>query len=364
MNKIRTAVVGLGFIGARHIDAIRRIGNAEIAAVADLNPNAVKKFSGDFGIAGYTDYTELLENERIDVLHNCTPNSLHFEVNKAAIVKGVNIYSEKPLAATIEQGEELVRLANECKAANAVNFNYRANPAVMEMRERVQNGAAGRCYLIHGSYMQDWLSEETDYDWRVAESGNGPRALADIGSHWFDLAQFVYGKRIASVCAAPFIAHNTRQKPDGERVAVENDDGASVLIRFEDGLTANLVVSQVSAGYKNSVSISVDCQNYSMRWQQQDADKLVIGKRDGGEERVYAASQYFHGEAKRWAFLPNGHAAGWSEALFNAIAMYYENVFMKTAHPACASFSDALEVMRVVSACAASGKEKRFVDIY
>ncbi|MDR0999917.1 MAG: Gfo/Idh/MocA family oxidoreductase [Clostridiales bacterium] len=364
MKKIRVAVVGLGFIGGCHIDAIRRVFGTEIMAVSDVNEDAVNRYSSALGVKGYADYREMLEREDIDALHDCTPNSMHYDVTKAAIEAGVHVYGEKPLAATLEKGAELVRLANGKGVFCAVNFNYRANAVVWEMRERLgripAEGGAGRCFLIHGRYLQDWLSRAEDYDWRVTEAGDGPRALADIGSHWFDLARFVYGKKIVSVCAEPFVAYKTRIDKE-----VNSDDGAIVIARFEDGLAASLVISQVSNGYKNDLSISADCAEYSLRWRQQDADKLIIGRRNGGEETIFTSSQYFTGGAKERATLPAGHPVGWADSLKNSIQAFYDGLRSENSncHNALCGFEDALWVMKVADACVRSGRSAKWVDV-
>ncbi|MDR1540862.1 MAG: Gfo/Idh/MocA family oxidoreductase [Clostridiales bacterium] len=369
--KLRVALVGTGFIGMQHADAILRQPCAQIVAASDSSAESLKRSSELLGVSGYNDFQEMLEKERIDILHNCTPNRMHYDVARAALEKGIHLYSEKPLANTLPEAEKLVEAAHCAKGATAVNFNYRANAMVWEMRERLKSGDAGRCFVIHGTYLQDWLSRQSDYDWRIEEAGDGPRALADIGSHWFDLAQFVYGKKIVAVCAKTFSAFSQRLKPSGDGlppslVPVDNDDGACVIMRFSDGLAASLVISQVSGGYKNSVSISADCENYSIRWNQQRCDQLVIGRRDGGEETIFADPKHLTGEARIRAALPAGHPVSWADALKNSIGAFYADVRDGTwrmpdrAYPA---FEEALHAMKIADAALRSSRDGLWKDV-
>jgi predicted dehydrogenase len=360
MRKLRVAIVGAGFIGMRHADAVMRHPLASLVALADSDKKALDRGISVLGdVRGYTDYKRMLEELEIDVLHNCTPNFLHCAASEAALLRGVHVYSEKPLAESVAEGEALVSLAKEKKLKNAVNFNYRGNVCVKEMRNRIKTDA-GRCFLIHGSYLQDWLCRETDYNWRL--DTDGPRALADIGSHWLDLAQYVCGKRIASVNASTFTTWQKRLS-NGNPIGISSDDGASLSLRFEGGLLANAIISQVSAGYKNHIALSVDCENYSMRWQQQAADRLVIGRRDGGEETLYADRIWLSAEAGKHSSLPGGHSQAWADALFNAISDFYGIVLTDTPNDSVASFEDGLGIMKLAEACLASGRDGSWHDI-
>jgi predicted dehydrogenase len=353
MRKLRVAIVGAGLIGMRHADAVIRHPQATLVALADSNAQSLSRGLSALGdVRGYTDYKRMLEELELDVLHNCTPNFLHHAVSEAALSRGLHVYGEKPLAETVSEGEALVSLAKAKKVKNAVNFNYRGNICVQEMRNRLKT-SSGRVFVIHGSYLQDWLSRETDYNWRLETKG--PRSLADIGSHWLDLAQFIYGKRIVSVNASLFTSWQKRLNGD-KPIDISSDDGASLSLRFEDGLLANAIISQVSGGYKNHIALSVDCENYSMRWQQQAADRLVIGRRDGGEETLYADSAWPSAQGKR-SSLPAGHSQAWADALSNTISDFYEMILSDTSSPNVATFEDGLNIMKLAEACLASGRD-------
>ena len=371
-NHLRIGVVGMGLIGTQHIDAISRQPGAELAAVADsyLDDQRCDRL---FVPGRYRDYREMMEKEDLDIIHNCTPNALHLAVSRAAFEHSLHVYGEKPLAGTLEEGESLCRLAEQSGLANAVNFNYRNNVMVWEMRERLAGGDAGRCFLIHGAYLQDWLMRETDFNWRLAQAEDGARSLSDIGSHWFDLVQFVTGAKITAVNASLITAHPVRypasESEKGQaRTAVEirSDDAASVQLRMDSGLVATVMISQVSGGYKNAITLSVDCENYSMRWDQQKADRLVIGRQEGGEETLYADASILSVGAKSLASLPAGHATAWADALRNSVGEFYRAVrsssYREGVH-AYPTFADGLQIMLVVEACRLSNSRAQWVNV-
>ena len=202
MKKIRVGVIGLGFIGKQHVEALRRLPYIEIVAGSDSNlgmrewceKNGIQKY--------YSDYKEMLTNEKMDVVHNCTPNNFHYEVSCEILKTGCHVYSEKPLTIKSVEGESLIELADKKGLKTAVNFNYRNNLMVQEIQQRIQNGRMGMISHIQVEYLQDWLLYDTDFDWRVQkDKGGESRAVADIGSHCFDTIQFITGEKIVSVYA-------------------------------------------------------------------------------------------------------------------------------------------------------------------
>ena len=253
MQHLQIGIIGIGFIGRQHIEAIMRIPYARIVAIADQNFAAAQELARQFEIpACYATGEELIDDPNVEIVHNCTPNVAHYKLNKLAIERGKHVYSEKPLAVKPEQASELVTLAREHGVANGVNFNYRHNIALLEMRERIRSGAAGRPFMVYGQYLQDWLASPDNFDWRVDPAiGGASRALADIGSHCFDSAQFVLGQRIRRVYARLVTAYAERkhyktaetfaqsQGGDYELVPVRNEDAAFVLGEFEDGTPAS-----------------------------------------------------------------------------------------------------------------------------
>ena len=200
---LQAAIIGTGFIGPAHLEALRRLGYVDVVAVAERDQASADQKAKELSIPkAYGDYRQLLADPDIQVVHNCTPNHLHFEVNKAILAAGKHVISEKPLGMNTTESTELVRLAKESGLVNAVNFNYRYMPLVQQARMMCQKNDLGRVLAIHGSYLQDWLLYPTDWNWRlVPELSGESRAVADIGSHWCDMVQFVTGLKIVRVMA-------------------------------------------------------------------------------------------------------------------------------------------------------------------
>ena len=198
MNKIKAGVIGTGFIGPTHIEALRRVPGVQVSAVASSEKEKADKIADDFFIPkSYETWEELINDKDVEVVHNCTPNNLHFEINKAAILAGKHVVSEKPLTITSKESEELIKLAREKKIVNAINFNYRFYPLIQHAKRLFEKNEMGEVYLIHGHYLQDWLYYATDYNWRLeSETSGKSRAVADIGSHWCDLVQFITGLKM------------------------------------------------------------------------------------------------------------------------------------------------------------------------
>lgn len=378
---LRIGIIGTGFIGKQHIEAIRRIPGTEVAAVADNNAGMAKAVSEQLNIpACYSDYKELLKDETIDVVHNCTPSAMHYGINKAIIESGKHIYCEKPLTLNSAESKELVLFAREKGVAAGANFNYRHNAMVREMHERVKNQSIGKVLLVHARYLQDWLLYDTDYDWRLdPKLGGESRAVADIGSHCFDILQYILDKKIVSVYANLITVYPVRKRSEKtgdtygaehgrilEEVDIHSEDAAFIMVRFEDGTQGLINLSQVDAGKKNGLGVMVSGSMASLEWEQERADKLWVGHRDAGNEEIYAAPQFLTGDAKRYATLPNGHSLGWADAFKSALNSFYESIqngsFAKEKQ-GYATFADGDYIMKLVEACLVSSRSKTWITI-
>lgn len=269
-RKIKVGVIGLGFIGKQHVEALRRLPYVEIVAGSDSNP-AMRDWCEENGIGKYyADYKEMLKNEEMDAVHNCTPNNFHFAVSCEILEAGYHVYSEKPLTINSEEGNKLVELARKKGLKTAVNFNYRNNLMVQEMQQRIKNNRMGTISHIQVEYLQDWLLYDTDFDWRVQkDKGGESRAVADIGSHCFDTIQFIMGEKIVAVYAMfhkqyqkrymakqadTFSSRKASGEHKGEAVPVENEDAAIILFKLEGGMVGSINITQVCAGKKNVCS--------------------------------------------------------------------------------------------------------------
>ena len=368
MEPIKVGLIGLGLIGKQHAESIGRIPGVEVIAITEFNPELLEQQRRYLGLPAYSDYKSMIENEALDVIHNCTPNALHYEINKYALKRGIHVYSEKPLAVSVEQADELFRLAKSKGLANGVNFNYRNNAMVQEMRVRMQKNDAGRCLLIHGHYLQDWLLYKTDGNWRVSvKEGGASRALADIGSHWFDTIQVITGEKVTSVYAQLLMAHPERINPETKQsYPVETEDGGMIFFELGNGVKGSVMVSQVSAGYKNNILFSVDCEKYSMRWNQEQSDRLLIGTRDSGITELHAAPNAVDASISRYATLPPGHPVGWADAFTNGIREFYKALVdgsYKNSNVTYSDFENGTYIMKIIDACLKSNKTGKWEKV-
>src|SRR3954470_16647398 len=259
-GEVRVAIAGTGFIGAVHARSARLAG-ARLVGVAASSPERGLLAAAALGAERSFDTAEaLVEAPDVDIVHICTPNHLHLPLAEAALAAGKHVICEKPLAVDDRGAEEMVDAAAASGLATAVPFVYRYYPTVREARERIRTGVTGPLRLIHGGYLQDWLLKPTDDNWRVDEHlGGAPRAVADIGSHWCDLAEFVSGHRITRLCARTMTAMPERIKSeahaafqsvngDGEARPVGTEDAAIVQFETNRGAVGSTVISQISAG--------------------------------------------------------------------------------------------------------------------
>jgi predicted dehydrogenase len=361
-------LVGFGLAGTHHIDGVRRLGYVDVVAVASSNPDAVREKAARYGIPKvYGSFEALAADPDVQVVHNTTPNHLHAPVIRAALKHGKHIVSDKPLAVSSAEALELLKAAEAAGVVHAVTFNYRGNPLIQEARSRIAHGELGALHFIHGAYLQDWLLEETDYSWRLDPEKGGPScALADIGSHWCDLAEHISGARIASVLADLSTVVKVRQRPveamqtflrddamKREPVEVTSEDLASVLVRFENGVKGCFSVGQVCAGHKNDLWIEINGRQSSVRWERDRHEELWIGHRNRANEHLAKDPWLLGPEARKFARLPGGHPEGYSDDFCNILEEIYLRI--SGAAPldrasAAATFADGYRINCIVDA--------------
>jgi predicted dehydrogenase len=379
-------VIGTGFAAGAHIDALRRVPEVELVAVAGSDRQRAEALAALHGLRGYADYRVLLEEPAVDAVHTCTVNSLHHDVNLAALEHGKHVLSEKPLAVTSEESEELVAAADrvaERGVVSGVCFNYRHYPMIAELRERVRGGEHGAVHFVHGQYLQDWLLLDTDWNWRVAEAEGahgGSRAVADIGSHWTDLVQYVTGDAVTEVFADLATLHSTRLRPaqagstfttaeanGGEPVPVDSEDFGTVLIRMASGARGTFTVSQASAGAKNELRFQIDAASAALAWHQERPERAWIGRRSAPNLELVRDPSTLHPRAARLTRLPAGHPEGWADALGNLFADFYAAVAARQAgeryQSDFASFRDGHARVQLVEAVMRSDREERWVPV-
>lgn len=371
MKTLRAGLIGAGFIGPWHVDAIRRLGHVEVAALAGSDLPRAEARARELAIPrAYGDWRSLIEDPDIDVVHIATPNRLHHPIALAAIANGKHVVCDKPLADTVEQARELLAAANTAGVFHAVTFNYRGNPLVQQARAAIAEGAIGKPHLVHGQYLQDWLLRDSDWSWRLEPDQVGASlALADIGSHWCDLAQHITGLRIVEVLADPVTVVPRRRKPTrssgsfaaadssdtSEWVEMHSEDMATVLLRFDNGARGSLTVGQVCAGHKNDLAVEICASVGSMKWRQEAQNELWIGHRDRANELLQKDPSLLLPAAQPYARLPGGHQESWSDAFCNLMRDIYASI----AHwpdtrdalpPTIATFHDALRVQCTIDA--------------
>lgn len=364
-------LVGAGFVGPHHVDAVRRLGFVDIVAVGGSSEASAARSAEALGARrSYGSYLEMMRDPEIDVIHNATPNYLHFPITAAAIAAGKHVISDKPLALTSAKSRELLRLATEAGIVHAVTFNYRGNPLVQHARAAIAAGDIGRPHFVHGHYLQDWLLHDTDYSWRLEpDKGGVTSALGDIGSHWCDIAQHVSGLRITQVLADITTVIPVRKKPkaarnafaaandttDVELVNMQLEDMASVLVRFDNGAKGGFSVGQVCAGHKNDLLLEICGATTSLVWRQESQNDLWIGHRDRANEVLKKDPSLINDAGRAYAHLPGGHQESWADAFSNVMRDIYTFIAEgkkpgDTRPPAFATFADGLRANCLVDA--------------
>jgi predicted dehydrogenase len=337
-RRVHAAVIGTGFVGPHHVDAVRRTGYADVDLLVGSDETRTARRAAELGVARWsTDLDEVLGDPAIDVVHVCTPNSTHVALARKTLEAGKHLVLEKPIAVDRAGAQELVDLAARSGRHAMVALTYRGYPMVRRARAAVADGEVGEIRLIHGSYIQDWLADATDYNWRVdPEAGGRSRAVADIGTHWFDTAEFISGLRVEAVLADLVTLIPTRTRSLGANVAFSSGDGptesvqvvsedaATILLRFEGGARGACVVSQVSTGHKNAMALNLDGALRSLAWEQEAPERLWLHARH--ESRLLVRDPGGERAAAGISSLPAGHPEGWGEALRDLLRPFYAAV--------------------------------------
>jgi predicted dehydrogenase len=377
VKRIGMGLVGAGFVGPHHLDAVRRLGFVDVVAVAGSSEASARKKADQLGVPkAYGSAEALLADAAVQVVHNATPNYLHYPVNAAAIAAGKHVVSDKPLAMTAAEAKKLVDLAKAAGIVHAVTFNYRGNPLVQQARHLVARGDLGRPTFLRGHYLQDWLLKDTDYSWRLEpDKGGASSALGDIGSHWCDLAQHVSGLTITEVLGDITTVIPKRKRPTGSREAfraaagnesfelvdIKVEDLASVLVRFDNGAKGAFSVGQVCAGHKNDVVLEVCGSKASLVWKQEQQNELWFGHRDGPNQILQKDPSLMDEAVRGYAHLPGGHQEAWADAFCNLMRDIYgfirDGKKPSDAHPpAFATFEDGYRANVIIETILASAK--------
>ena len=379
-TNLTAGIVGVGFIGVAHAEALRRLG-VRIGGVVGSSPERTRAKAEAAGLPHVHDSLEaMLEDAAIDVVHVASPNHVHAEQVLAALDAGKHVVCEKPLGLDSGQTAQLVAAAEASGRVHAVCFNVRFYPLCQQMHAMVAGDELGPPRFVTGTYLQDWLLEPTDWNWRVDPAQGGRlRAVADIGSHWLDLARFVTGRRVVEVMADLHTFVPVRSRPEGSvetfaagpgdealvEVEVGSDDAAGILLRFEDGTRGSLAVSQVSAGRKNAIEIEVDGERSAVSWFSEDPDRLWIGHRGRPNEVLQRDAGLVAPEVRDTIGYPGGHVEGYPDTFRALFARVYADIARggPSEAPTYPTFHDGHDAVVVTEAIATSAQTGRWTPV-
>lgn len=380
MKKIKTAIIGTGFMGKVHAENVRRLGNVEIAAVAASSDEKARQFGESIGVDRTTgDYKTLLNDPEIDAVHILTPNALHYPMCKAAIAAGKHVLCEKPFTMTAAEAKELVDLAAKAKIVNAIQHNLRYYPVVQQIRRMIEAGDLGEVLIAQGTYSQDWLLYETDWNWRIESKSNGAlRAMGDIGSHWMDMIQHLTGQKITALCADLATFHKTRKRPKGSietfagktlkpedyrPVKIDTEDFGAVMLHLGKRARGVFTVSQMSAGRKNMFTFDIYGTKAGVSWNQERPDELWIGQRNAPNNIIVKDGSLLYPKAAAYADLPGGHSEGYDDTHKQVFKHFYARVADKSAPVDYPTFEDGLLGMQLLEKVLESSKKNGWVTV-
>lgn len=378
---LTAAVVGTGFIGPVHVEALQRAG-VHVTGILGSSGDKSMLAAEQLGLErGYDNFDQVLGDASVDVVHVATPNRYHFEQAAAVLRSGKHVLCEKPLAMTSQQSSELVKIAANSGRAAGVAYNIRFYPLCHEAAERVSAPEFGDVLHVNGSYVQDWLLYDTDFNWRVsAELGGELRAVADIGTHWLDLLQFITNKHVASVCADLQTVYSNRQRPAGgietfsgtnspavqtEPVSVTTEDAGNILLKFTDGSRGSLRVSQVTAGRKNCLRYEIAGSKQALSWNSESPNELWIGHRDRPNEMLIRDPSLMTLVAGSRTSYPGGHNEGFPDSFKQLFREFYGYIQAGdfTAPVRFPSFQDGHREILLCEAILRSHRQQCWVDV-
>jgi predicted dehydrogenase len=372
------AIIGVGFVGKAHLEALRRLA-IPVRGILGSSPERTQEATRDLKLeSAYSSLEELCRDSSVSAVHICSPNYVHFDQAKAALEAGKHVMCEKPLAMDTRQSSSLIDLSRELNLVGAVTYNLRYYPLCQEARAIVQKGLIGEPRLIHGSFLQDWLLYPTDWNWRLQpELGGEMRAVADIGTHWLDLLTWITGRKITELCADLATLVPVRKRPRGrvetfkqsaaatDDIKITTDDYASILLHFDGGAHGVCTVSQISGGRKTRLWFEIDGSEGSLAWNSEDPNMLWIGRRREPNQELIKDPSLMSPEARGYAAYPGGHAEGYPDTfvqLFKDFYAYLDAGNFSKPRP-FPTFETGHEEIRLCEAVAESAKGRSWVSI-
>jgi predicted dehydrogenase len=378
MNRIRTAVIGTGFMGRSHLEALRRIENVDVVEVAGTSLDKAQAAGAGYNVLNATgDWRDVIADPSIDAVHITTPNESHFAIARAAFEAGKHVLCEKPLAMSVAEAEALVALQTAKERRGAVNHNLRCYPMVQQMRRMREAGDFGDILVVQGTYSQDWLLYQTDWNWRIDPAvGGASRVMADVGSHFFDMAEHVTGLKVTAVCSDFVTFWPIRKRPQGggetfsgklgassaiDTPVVTEDFGAT-LFRMGKARGA-MTASQVSAGRKNGLVLEIYGTKGGASWRQETPDELWLGRRDAPNQVLLKDPALMDEQARSFADYPGGHGEGYPDTHKQLFRRFYAAIADPALTPDYPQMADGLRQLRILDAEMASHKARAWVDV-
>jgi predicted dehydrogenase len=379
MDRIRTAVIGTGFMGRVHLEALRRVENVDVVEVAGTSLDKARAAGAGYNVLNMMgDWHDVIHDPSIDAVHVATPNASHFPIAKAALEAGKHVLCEKPLAMSRAEAQELTDLAAAKKLRNALCHNLRFYPMVQQMRAMREAGDFGDILVVQGTYSQDWMLYETDWNWRVdPKVGGASRVMADIGSHFFDMAEHVTELKVSAVCSDLQIFYPTRKQPKtggesfsgklgaaGETVdtPIVTEDFGATLFRMGK-VRGAMTASQVSAGRKNGLVLEIYGTKGGASWRQERPEELWLGHRDAPNQVLMKDPSLLDAKARAFADYPGGHAEGYPDTHKQLYRRFYASVADPSLTPDYPQFADGLRQMKILDAELASHKAHAWMDV-
>src|ERR1700755_3642316 len=323
--KLKLGMIGGGqgaFIGAVHRIAARIDDEYELVCGAFSSDAEKSKRSGQaLGLAAdrvYASYKELIEKEkqlpekeRVQVISIVTPNHVHFEPTKMALENGFHVILDKPMTFSLAEAKELEKVVKSSGKLFCLTHTYTGYPMVKEAKQLVKAGKIGNVRKIYVEYPQGWLAtflegeDNKQASWRTDPGKSGiAGAMGDIGTHAFNLAEYITGLQVTKLCADINIVVEGRKL---------DDDGA-VLLKYNNGASGVLTATQIAAGEENNVKIRVYGETGGLEWEQWDANTLKIKYNDRPTEIWRTGAGYVSSFASHNTRTPGGHPEGYLEA--------------------------------------------------
>ncbi len=381
MGSFRVAVIGAGFIGPVHVEGLRRAGQ-EVVGILGVSTEESQTAAQALGLPkAYQSFDEVLADDSVQSVHIATPNRLHFQMATEALKAGKHVLCEKPLAMNSQESAQLVQLAGEVGLAAGVNYNIRYYPLCLDAADRVRSDIVGDIYHVSGSYVQDWLFYDTDFNWRVlAEEGGELRAVADIGTHWLDLIHAITGLEASAVCADLCTVHPIRNRPKGEvetfsgkeaapvgtePISITTEDYGCIMLRFHGGTRGVLHVSQVTAGRKNCLRFEIAGARQALAWNSQSPNEMWIGHRDKPNESLIRDPALVSPTARNYIHYPGGHNEGFPDTFKQCFRSFYNYIDAGdfSAPATFPTFADGHREIVLCEAILESNRTRGWVDV-